>query len=177
MARRVGFEIIDVELNDVNGGSFSITVQKAGGPLPRAKTVDDAFAREAEMGLDRLETYAAFRDRIDAARDELQAFLRSAKADGKRVVGLGASTKGNVLLQYCGIDETLLDCIGEVNPDKFGAFAPGTLIPIRDEREVLAEGPDYCMVLPWHFRAFFESQPRYAGVKLVFPLPSLSIGA
>lgn len=176
MAKRVGLEIIDVELNDVNGGSFSVTVQKAGGPLARMASVDEAFAREAGMGLDRLETYAAFRDRIDTARDELLAFLRKAKADGKRVVGLGASTKGNVLLQYCGIDETLLDCIGEVNPDKFGAFAPGTLIPIRDEKEVLAEAPDYCMVLPWHFRAFFQSQPRYASVKLVFPLPSLSIG-
>lgn len=174
MTDRTGFEIVDVELNDVNGGSFSITVQKPGGPLFPTPAVTELMARETAMGLRDLATYAAFRQRVDHARDELLAFLKAAKQDGKRVVGLGASTKGNVLLQYCGIDSDLLDSIGEVNPDKFGAYAPGTLIPIRNEQELLAEKPDYFLVLPWHFRSFFESQPRYAGCKLVFPLPSLS---
>jgi NDP-4-keto-2,6-dideoxyhexose 3-C-methyltransferase len=175
MARAVGFEVVDVELNDVNGGSFSVVLQKQGGPLAVSASVVDMNHREEAMRLDDLETYAAFAGRVEASRQSLIAFLHSAKAQGKRVVGLGASTKGNVLLQYCGIDASLIDSIGEVNPDKFGAFTPGMLIPIRDERELLAEKPDYCLVLPWHFRRFFESNARYKNVNLVFPLPVLKV--
>lgn len=175
MAATVGFEIIDVELSDVNGGSFSVTVQKKGGLLPVATAVGETLSAEADMRLGDPATYAAFRDRVEETKRALLAFLRNAKAGGKRVVGLGASTKGNVLLQYCGIDAALLDSIGEVNPDKFGSFAPGSKIPIRDEKELIAERPDYLLVLPWHFRKFFDSHPRYRGLKLVYPLPRLSV--
>jgi NDP-4-keto-2,6-dideoxyhexose 3-C-methyltransferase len=71
----------------------------------------------------------------------------------------------------------LIEAVGEVNPDKFGSFTPGTNIPIVDEAALLSSKPDYLIVLPWHFRAFFESQPRYAGLNLVFPLPELSVGS
>ena len=91
------------------------------------------------------------------------------------MVGLGASTKGNVLLQYFGIAPELLPVIGEVNPDKFGSFTPGTLIPIASETEVLSSEPDYLLVLPWHFRDFFVRHPAFKGRKLVFPLPQLEI--
>jgi len=175
MAATVGFEIIDVELSDVNGGSFSVTVQKKGGLLPVATAVGETLSAEADMRLGDPATYTAFRDRVEETKRALLAFLRNAKAGGKRVVGLGASTKGNVLLQYCGIDAALLDSIGEVNPDKFGSFAPGSKIPIRDEKELIAERPDYLLVLPWHFRKFFDSHPRYRGLKLVYPLPRLSV--
>jgi len=175
MADRVGLEIIDVELNGVNGGSFSVTVQKAGGPRAAAASVAIIFARETALRLNDLATYQAFRERVEASRTGLQKFLADAKAAGKRVVGLGASTKGNVVLQYCGIDASQMDAIGEVNPDKFGAFAPGSGIPIVDEVSLLAERPDYLIVLPWHFRSFFEQQPRYSGHNLVFPLPELSV--
>jgi ABC-type Fe3+-hydroxamate transport system substrate-binding protein len=91
------------------------------------------------------------------------------------VYGLGASTKGNVLLQEFGIDDTHLAAIGEVNEDKFGSYTPGSLVPIRPEAEVLALDPDYLFVLPWHFRSFFESLPSLKGRKLVFPLPQFEI--
>ena len=90
-------------------------------------------------------------------------------------MGLGASTKGNVLLQHFHIDSSLLACVGEVNPDKFGCFTPGTLIPIVPEKQVLDANPDYLLVLPWHFRRFFEQQPSLAGRTLVFPLPRFEI--
>jgi NDP-4-keto-2,6-dideoxyhexose 3-C-methyltransferase len=102
-------------------------------------------------------------------------FLRTAKAQGKQVVGLGASTKGNVLLQYCGITPDLMAFVGEVNPDKYGSFTPGTFIPIVAEKALLEKKPDYLMVLPWHFRAFFETAPAFRGLTLVFPLPQLDI--
>jgi len=101
--------------------------------------------------------------------------LAQAKRDSKRVCGIGASTKGNVLLQYCDLSSSDIERIGKINPDKFGAVTPGTWIPIEDDAEVLASKPDYLLVLPWHFRDNFINNPTYAGQQLVFPLPSLEI--
>jgi NDP-4-keto-2,6-dideoxyhexose 3-C-methyltransferase len=90
------------------------------------------------------------------------------------VVCLGASTKGNVLLQYCGLTHKDIPYIGEVNSDKFGCYTPGTWIPIISESELLSMKPDFLIVLPWHFRKFFEENPKYSHLNLVFPLPELS---
>jgi NDP-4-keto-2,6-dideoxyhexose 3-C-methyltransferase len=175
MAQRAGLEIIDVELNEVNGGSFSVVVQPAGGPRKAAGSVANLLEQEQRLDLNDLKTYVAFADRVKRSRDAFVSFLTGAKAQGKRVAGLGASTKGNVVLQYCGVDASLIYAIGEVNEDKFGAFTPGTRIPIVDEKQVLAERPDYAVVLPWHFRSFFEKQERYKQTRLVFPLPELDV--
>lgn len=174
MAERVGLEVIDVELNDVNGGSFSVVAQRVGGPRQVAASVPAVVESERMQDLDDLRTYVNFGDRVRESRRQLLEFLATARANGKRVVALGASTKGNVVLQYCGIDEKLVSAIGEVNSDKFGAFTPGSGIPILDEAEVIGSKPDYVLVLPWHFRKFFEAQPRYASLRLVYPLPILS---
>jgi len=93
-------------------------------------------------------------------------------------MGLGASTKGNVVLQYCGLTREDIPSIAEVNQDKFGRLTPGTHIPIMPETEALALQPDYFMVLPWHFRDHFvnrESEYIGSGGKLLFPLPSIEI--
>lgn len=174
MAERVGFRIVDVEINDVNGGSFSVTAQKRAGRLPVAVSVSEVSQKEQAQRLDRVESYLAFAGNVRQSRDVLRGFLERARGSGKTVIGLGASTKGNVILQYCGIDSTLLPCIGEINPDKFGAFTPGTHIPIVKEEEAIARRPDYALVLPWHFRKYFDSQSRYAALNLVYPLPTLS---
>ena len=175
MTDRAGLEVIDVELNDVNGGSFSVVVQKAGGPLRPSPAVGNLVAKEKSERLDDLQTYVDFGQRVQKSRDDLLAFLHGARQSGKRVAALGASTKGNVLLQFCNIDPTLIYAIGEVNPDKFGAFAPGTLLDIVDEKQILADKPDHVLVLPWHFRPFFDAQARYADLNLVYPLPVLSV--
>jgi NDP-4-keto-2,6-dideoxyhexose 3-C-methyltransferase len=99
--------------------------------------------------------------------------VAQARAAGRVVAGLGASTKGNVLLQFCGLDERDLCCIGEVNPDKFGRYTPGTLIPIVSEDELFKKKPEVLVVLPWHFRSFFKKNPRYQGLPLHVPLPRL----
>lgn len=173
MTDRVGLRIVDVEFNDVNGGSFSVTVAKGDGPLPEPvrKILDD----EDSAGLSTLAPYRAFEERVRRSRDELLAFVDGARAEGKTVAALGASTKGNVLLQYCGLGEDRIGAVGEVNPEKFGCFTPGTWIPIVPERELLGERPDYLIVLPWHFRRFFEQSPAFAGTRLVFPLPTLEV--
>lgn len=175
MADSVGCEVVDVELNDVNGGSFSVTAQHRGGRLKVSESVARVVESERKQRLDDLQTYRDFATRVEGSRRDLLAFLNDAKSKGKTVAALGASTKGNVVLQYCGVGESLIFAVGEINPDKFGAFTPGTDIPIANEADVLRSKPDYVLVLPWHFRRFFETQPRYAGLKLVYPLPVLSV--
>jgi hypothetical protein len=175
MAERVGFRVVDVELNDTNGGSFSVTVAKEGGGRAASGEVARVRERERALGLDGLAPYLAFAERAAASRRELRAFVEAALAAGKRVVGLGASTKGNVLLQYCGFTGREIACIGEVNADKFGRFTPGTLIPIVSEAEMFAMKPDVVLVLPWHFRSFFKQNPRYRGLQLVVPLPQVAV--
>jgi NDP-4-keto-2,6-dideoxyhexose 3-C-methyltransferase len=175
MADRVGFTIVDVEFNDVNGGSFSVTAAKMTSGMPESLEVARILAEERAAGLDTLAPFEDFDVRTAQSRDGLRRFLADARAAGKTVAALGASTKGNVLLQYCGLDAGDIAAVGEVNPDKYGALTPGTFIPIRPESEVLADGFDYYLVLPWHFRRHFLANPAYAGRMLVFPLPRLEV--
>jgi hypothetical protein len=173
---RVGFKVIDVEFNDVNGGSFSVTVAKRSSRHMASDAKVAAILREEEhAGLGTLQPFVEFSHRINKAKSELLAFIGDVKRRGKSIYGLGASTKGNVLLQYCGITKNDIECIGEVNSDKFGSFTPGTLIPIIPEDDLLKKKPDYLLVLPWHFRSFFEANKKFSDVTLVFPLPKLEL--
>lgn len=176
---RLGLKIIDVEFNDANGGSFSVTVARESASYPGADdVVARAIAEEEEAGYDTTKPFDDFRSVMTAHRRALRALLRDLKGQGKSVLGYGASTKGNVLLQYCGIDEELLPYIAEVNEDKFGAFTPGTKIPIISELEAREMRPDYFLVLPWHFRDNIvakEAEFLAQGGSLIFPLPALEV--
>jgi NDP-4-keto-2,6-dideoxyhexose 3-C-methyltransferase len=176
IADKAGLKVLDVEFNDVNGGSFSITAAKNNSKhVPNFEWLNKILEDEVSLGLDTTLAFDDFKTRVEESRNALLNFLIEAKGSGKKVCGLGASTKGNVLLQYFGITSDLIVSIGEVNPDKFGAFTPGTLIPILSQDEVLKAKPDYIVVLPWHFRDFFESMHTLKGSKLVFPLPEFQI--
>jgi NDP-4-keto-2,6-dideoxyhexose 3-C-methyltransferase len=178
LARRAGLRVLDVALNDINGGSFVATVCKADAPhVGDPEAVSACLERERVFERD-LAPFEAFREQVQVRRDELVTLLQRLAGEGKRVLGYGASTKGNVLLQYCGIGPDLLPCIAEVNEDKFGRTTPGTRIPIVSEAEARASSPDYFLVLPWHFRENLierEAQFLDAGGKLIFPLPQLEI--
>lgn len=175
MTDRVGFKIVDVEFNNINGGSFSVTVKKSNGDVTATPEVQYILDDEVAKGLNTLVPYHSFAQRIARCRSDLLAFLDRARSEGKVVSALGASTKGNVLLQYCGINDRMVSCVGEVNSEKFGCYTPGTWIPIISEQELLARRPDYLIVLPWHFRNFFLSSGNFSGASLVFPLPNLQI--
>ncbi len=104
--------------------------------------------------------------------------MKSLNADGKRILGYGASTKGNVLLQFCGFTEADIPAIAEVNPEKFGCFTPGTEIPIVSEADAKRMRPDYFLVLPWHFKDGIvarEEEYLAQGGKMIFPLPEIEI--
>ena len=122
-----------------------------------------------------MQPYHEFAQRVLRSRQDLLAFIAKAHAEGKTVAVLGASTKGNVLLQYCGLTTKEVDFVGEVNSEKFGCYTPGTWIPIIPEQELLAKKPDYMIVLPWHFRNFFLSNKKLSGANLVFPLPRVEV--
>ena len=179
MMRRAGLRIIDVAFNGTNGGSFAVTVAKRKSTVSaNTPVVDRMLAEEAALGLDTPEPFETFWKQALASRESLLAFFAQAKHENKTIVGYGASTKGNVLLQFCGITPEQLPCIAEVNEDKFGCVTPGTWIPIVPEREARDMNPDYFLVLPWHFRDSIierEKDFRARGGKLVFPLPTLDV--
>jgi hypothetical protein len=175
MTDRVGFKILDVEFNDVNGGSFSITVAKSLGNSTVSPEVQYILDQEQRDGLDTLAPYQAFAARASDSKHALLNFINEARAAGKTVAALGASTKGNVLLQYCGITENQVAYVGEVNTEKYGCFTPGTWLPIVPESSVAQNEPDYLIVLPWHFKKFFIAKSKWKHAKLVFPLPILEI--
>ena len=179
MLEKAGLRAIDVELNDVNGGSFAITACLA----RSSRSADDeklnAFRQnEAELKLRDESTYARFRDRVMSHRDSLTALLHKLKNEGKLVIGYGASTKGNVMLQFCGFDSGDIPFIAEVNTSKFGCLTPGSLIPIISEAEAHALNPEYLLVMPWHFRKnLIEREKGFLnrGGRMIFPLPELEI--
>jgi hypothetical protein len=179
MLDRVGMTIVDVELNDVNGGSFSVTAAKAGAAgIAADGSAARILAEESTAGYEKMQPYEAFSKAAARHREELIEFIRAVNARGEKIFGYGASTKGNVILQYCGLTARDLPCIAEVNEDKFGAFTPGTAIPIVSEREARERKPEYFLVLPWHFRDnIVQREQAYlrSGGKLVFPLPQIEV--
>jgi len=179
MADRVGFKIIDVEFNNINGGSFSTTLAKKESKLKEnKKLIEKILKGETEKGIHTNKPIRDLEKKLLKSRKDLLLFLREVKKSGKTIMGYGASTKGNVLLQFCNITSKDLPFIGEVNENKFGSFTPKTLIPIIDEKKVKEMKPDYLLVLPWHFReSILEKEREYlsSGGVLIFPLPKLEL--
>ncbi|WP_017537062.1 class I SAM-dependent methyltransferase [Nocardiopsis halophila] len=179
MAERVGLTVIAAEINSVYGGSLCAILAKH----PERHKVDSADidrirASEKRMGLETMAPYEAFAKRVPEFRDELLRFLEDSRRSGLTTFGYGASTKGNVILQYCGLSEDELPCIGEVSAEKAGRVTPGTNIPIVSEEEAKSRRPDQLLVLPWIYReGFIERERDFSnrGGRLVFPHPRLEV--
>ena len=172
-------KIIDVQMNSINGGSFAVTAARNESKFKSNDTVINwMLGQEDRIGLHTPRPFRQFEERVFEHRENLQRLIRDLNSDRKTVMGYGASTKGNVLLQFCGLTIKDIPYIAEVNPDKFGAFTPGTNIPILSEAEVKAMKPDYMLVLPWHFRdSIIKHEAEYlaGGGKLIFPMPEIEI--
>lgn len=177
---RVGMKAIDVSLDDTNGGSLRCVATHAenffyGQP---GQSVHQLRQDEVALGLATGVPYQAFRRRVHAHRKELRRLLEAIKNNGRTVHVYGASTKGNTLLQFCGIDHSLVDVAADRNPAKWGARTLGTNILIVSEEESRALKPDYYLVLPWHFKKEFLERERKTlrgGVSFIFPLPEIEI--
>jgi 2-polyprenyl-3-methyl-5-hydroxy-6-metoxy-1,4-benzoquinol methylase len=180
--RLAGMQIFKISFNDINGGSIRCYAthvennQYANAEDERL--MNEIRQREFDLALDTDEPYLAFQQRIEKERDALKSLLVDLKQQGKRIHIYGASTKGNTILQFCGIDNTIIDYASERNPDKYGARTLGTNIPIISEDDSRAMLPDYYLVLPWHFKAEFvqrEQEMLNKGVGFIFPLPTIEI--
>lgn len=165
--------VYEYSFNSSNGGSLRVC---AGKRMDQSCPSLDDFIANEQVELQRLLT--EFPAVVNTHRDELISLLNSIHSAKKSVCIYGASTKGNVLLQYCGLGPRLIKKVAEVNPDKFGHVTPSTKIPIEDEVSVRAENPDYFLVLPWHFReGILKKEKTYLskGGKFIFPLPKVEI--
>ena len=176
---KCGLRVIDVQMNAINGGSFAVTAcKKAASYISNQPIINWMLKQEENMGLDTPKPYREFEERVFRHRNNLTELIEALVADGKKILGYGASTKGNVLLQFCGFTTRHIPYIAEVNKDKFGSFTPGTKIPIISEKEAKAMNPDYFLVLPWHFKnSILEREKEYIekGGKFIFPLPEIEI--
>jgi len=174
-----GLRVVDVSLNDVNGGSFQVSVCHQGASFGRNDTAINALLeRESREGYLGPAPFEQLKKQVSQVRDNVMGFLHDAKSSGRLVHGYGASTKGNTLLQHFGISTDLLPAIAERNASKFGCRTPGTRIPIISEEASRAQRPDFYFVLPWHFRQGFVVRERAfleGGGKLAFPLPKFEI--
>ncbi len=174
-----GLEVIDVQMNAVNGGSFAVTASKK---RSRHRTdgamINWLLEQEKRLGLETPRPFRAFEERVFRHREDLRRLVRALVHDGKTIVGYGASTKGNVLLQFCGLGPDEIPAIADVNPEKFGCVTPGTHIPIVSEEEARALEPDFFLVLPWHFKSGIVEREREfleKGGKMIFPFPDIEI--
>jgi len=174
-----GLRVIDVQMNAINGGSFAVTACKKNASYKsNIPIINWMLKQEDDMGLDTPKPYRDFEERVFRHRKNLKELIEALVADGKKIIGYGASTKGNVLLQFCGLTTKHIPYIAEVNEDKYGAFTPGTNIPIISEKEARAMNPDYFLVLPWHFKTgILEREKEFMaqGGKFIFPLPEIEI--
>jgi hypothetical protein len=172
--------LVDVVMNAVNGGSFAVTAaRRSNRSVPaNSAVIDWLLEQEDRMGLNTPRPFRDFEERVYRHREDLTRLIRSLVTDGKRIHGYGASTKGNVVLQFCGLTDQDIEVIADVNPDKFGCFTPGTQIPIVSEQESRAMEPDYYLLLPWHFKEGIlrrEKEFLSRGGKMIIPFPEIEI--
>jgi hypothetical protein len=178
--KSANLKVIDVNTNSVNGGSFAVTAVKENNSTYASNdtVINWMIEQEEIMGLSTSDIYLKFARRVSQHRSSLTTLINRLADDGKTIYGCGASTKGNVLLQYCNFSSDQIRGIAEVNEDKFGCVTPGTHIPIMSEEEVRAAEPDYLLVLPWHFKdGILQREKDYLdrGGKLIFPFPEIEI--
>jgi hypothetical protein len=182
------FSIVDAQLNDVNGGSIRAFIrnraadQSAFGNEAYRKQAADRVSRlresESELGLDFVTPYREFADRVQTIKLDVSSFVKDQVQRKKKVFVYGASTKGNTMLQYFGLDNSVINAAAERNPDKWGKVTVGTRIPIISEAEARAAKPDYFLVLPWHFIEEFKMREQdYLSTtgKFIVPLPQFAL--
>jgi hypothetical protein len=177
-----GMKIIRASLNDINGGSIRCFATHLNNFTLRGENdhaaLEQLRRREFDLELDTDKPYRNFQENVNRHKDELSRLVKELKRSGKRIHVYGASTKGNTILQLCGLDNSVIDYAADRNPDKHGARTIGSDIPIISEQESRAMRPDYYLVLPWHFRHEFVERERKtieAGTKLIFPLPTIEV--
>jgi hypothetical protein len=179
--KRCGMKLVDVEMNNVNGSSYRFYIRKASGSnatVDAGKRIAKVRFDEFNMALDTDEPFKKFKENIERNKNDLLFFINQERAKGKKIFVYGASTKGNVLLQYCGLNEEIIPYAAERNPRKWGTRTLGSNIPIISEEDARAMKPDYFLVLPYHFldeMIVREKEFIDRGGKFIVPVPSVKL--
>ena len=173
-----GLKLFDVEELPTHGGSLRIFAQQSTGTRPVSDRLLALRKEEAEFGLDKIETYLDFSKKVEAVKVSLLEFLIKAKKEGKKVAGYGAPAKGNTLLNYCGVGKEFIKFTVDRSPHKQDLYLPGTHIPIYAPDKIMAEKPDYLIILPWNLKNEIMEQMaqiREWGGKFVTPIPEVEV--
>ena len=179
MTENNNLRVFDLKRNSINGGSVQYFICKKNSKYKtNYKIIKKILNEEKKLKLDEKKTYFNFIKDINNIRAKLRKILNALINNDKIIHGYGASTKGNVLLLYFGLNQKHIKYIADRNPKKFNHYTPGTKIKIISEKKSRKLSPDYYLVLPWHFKKEIlkrESSIRKKGCKFIFPLPNLKI--
>lgn len=178
LLERHGLEVFDVQKNKVNGGSFRCYVKHTEDKREIKESVITMREEEKALGLDELNIYWEFAVRVEDIKRRTLHLITELLGEGKTIYVYGASTKGNTLLQYYGLDNTMITAAAERSPEKWGKKTVGSNIPIIPEEAARTFKPDYFLVLPWHFiDGFVEREKDFLerGGHFIQPLPELKI--
>jgi hypothetical protein len=179
--KQCGMKLVDVEMNNVNGSSYRFYIRKAVGPdatVEAVRRIAKVRFDEFNMALDTDEPYKKFKENIERNKNDLLFFINQERTKGKKIFVYGASTKGNVLLQYCGLNDEVIPYAAERNPRKWGTRTLGSNIPIISEEDARAMNPDYFLVLPYHFldeMMVREKEFLERGGKFIVPVPTVKL--
>jgi novobiocin biosynthesis protein NovU/D-mycarose 3-C-methyltransferase len=168
------FMLARVDHYPIHGGSILFHLRHRSSKAKPHASVAQALEKENEMRLAEPATWKNFAQRVNHIRAELPALLRKLKAQGKRIIGYGASAKGNTLLNTCGLTVKELDYIIDNTPFKQNKIAPGSWIPVRPPEMLLNDQPDYALLLAWNFAPEIikrESEYQKRGGRFIVPIP------
>ena len=176
---RQGLALFDVEELPTHGGSLRIYGKHSDDAQhPISERLHELRARELAFGINTLDAYSSFGERVIETKHKLLEFLIDAKREGKRIAGYGAPGKGNTLLNYCGIRTDFLDYTVDRSPYKQGLFTPGARIPILHPEKILETRPDYVLILPWNLADEISRQMAMIadwGGRFVVPIPEVRV--
>ena len=178
LMRKHKLKMFDIKLNDINGGSKRYFICHEEAKYKYNNKVNKILKEEIKFKLDKVKTFINFFKLINTQKTKLTKLIKKINYNKKSIHGLGASTKGNVLLQYFNISNKQIKYISDRNPQKYNTYTPGTKIKIISEKLSRKIQPDYYLVLPWHFKTEIlkrESLIRKSGTKFIFPLPKMKI--
>jgi len=176
LVNQFGLKIFDAKLIPVHGQSLQIYISKE--TTDGSKSVNRIFKKEKELGLEKMETYLKFAQKVERNKKELKSLLLKLKKENKKIVGYGAPAKGNMLLNYFRIGNDFLDFIVDASPLKQGLYTPGTHLPVYSPNKLKEDRPDYLLLLAWNYaEAILEKEQklRDEGVKFIIPVPKVKI--
>ena len=162
---KYNLHITDIKEIDYMGGSIRVTVSK----MPSNDVLIARFIkREEAADLYNFRTYEDFMDKINSLKKDLVEQLQAAKARGEKVIGIGAATKGNTLLNFCGITNDLIDFVTDSSPQKIGKYTPGSRLPIKAD-DAITNDVKYAVILPWNIADFLMGKLKFLNLKFIIP--------